>query len=209
MVSVAYADPAPDDQTWFQRGDSFHYSSMCLEDLIDSTQTYTLPMIVLKAFSSEAYLKSLLMVEGREPPKIHHLLQLFDMLDIESKKRIRGWWGKQNLHKLATMKKAKVPGYRPPKTFRGALAASSNAFIEWRYVGAGSTIAYLLFSFPLDVRRRILELRPTWAPPVGSPLAILGMTVDERIKRSAWTPKGGPPTFVEGLTRGLRDQDFP
>ena len=134
---------------------------------------FSLPHIVLKAFATEAYLKALIMVEGKAPPKIHNLLLLFDELDLESKKLIQRWWNKKCAPELAKARKHQDDIVKVPKTMRGALSQAADAFVEWRYVGSGSYIGFMILGFPLLVRRRILEKMPEWRPELPNPLAVL------------------------------------
>lgn len=167
-----------DARTWFHRADCFHYTSLFLgQTMTQAPQmqfVYSYPHITLKAFAAEAYLKCLLMLEGKTAPQTHHLLSLFHKLEPESQKTIKRWWDKESKPSLKKLKKqGPTPGLKVPLTLREALDQSATAFVDWRYAGEGSEIAFTIMAFPLFVRRRILENEPSWAHHPPHPLAYL------------------------------------
>ena len=168
------AKPRPDAQTFFERAEWFHFTSLfLLTQPQNMAFIYSFPHIILKAFATEAYLKSLILIEGNTAPNIHHLLSLFDKLTPESQHAIRRLWDKECGSQLKKMRSVDTKGLKVPRTLREALNQSSDAFLEWRYSGPGAMPAFTIMSFPLWVRVRILELEPDWKPDWPNPLAWL------------------------------------
>lgn len=164
----------PTAREFFDRADWFNYSSLFLHMQPNQmAHIYAIPAIVLKAFSTEAYLKSLIKLEGKTAEPIHNLLKLFDQLDLESKKMIQKWWDKESKPQLAQLRKRKPPELKVPKTMREALSQSSDAFLDWRYRSKDKVVAFTILAFPQLVRRRILEIEPRWKPLPPDPLAWL------------------------------------
>ena len=166
---------------WFERADHFHYTSLfLLQQPAPMYGIYGYPHIVMKAFAAEAFLKSLLTIEGKGVPHIHDLLKLFDKLSQESRREIQRRWDTGSASQLRNMRAQVTPGLRVPKNMRDALDQSSNAFLDWRYHPKGSKIAFTVMSFPHYVRCRILELEPSWAHTPPHPLASLNPDDEDR-----------------------------
>jgi hypothetical protein len=87
---------------------------------------FVIAVAVNAAFSLELYLKCLLMIDSITPPKVHTLLDLFNLLPADQRRKI------EELHDKS---RALLWG-EPP--LRGAslleiLQMSNNAFDDWRY----------------------------------------------------------------------------
>ncbi len=169
----------PTAKTWFERADHFHYTALHLvQQPQELGEIFAYPHIVLKAFAAEAYLKSLISLEGNTPPAVHNLLALFDKLSLNSTKSIRARWDKSSRPKMLKLKKLNPEGLKVPTSLRAALAQSGDAFLDWRYHEKGGRIAFSIMAFPLFVRARILDLEPSWTPRSPSPLAWLNVGTD-------------------------------
>ena len=172
------AESPPEDQAareWFDRADQFHYTDLFLATQPAPMQSiYGKPHIVLKAFATEAYLKSLICLEGGDPPRVHDLLALFELVSVESQRLIQKRWNKSSKPALDMLRKQKPKGYNPPRSLRGALHQSSDAFLDWRYRGDDAVgMGFSIMAFPTFVRERIVQIRPGWAHKPPHPLAFL------------------------------------
>lgn len=162
-------------RAWFDRADQFHFTALYLMTQELGLQgVFAKPHIVMKAFATEAYLKSLICLEGRTPPQIHDLLALYELVSLDSQRPIQKRWNKDSKPKLDGLRKQKPPGYHPPRSLRGALHQSSDAFLDWRYKGEDAVgMGFSIMAFPTFVRERIVQLRPAWTHKHPHPLAWL------------------------------------
>jgi len=191
-MAAANRGSPPEARGWLDRADQFHLTAVSLGQHQGTTEAWIFahPQIVLKSFAAECYLKSLIKLETNEDPEhIHNLLELFDKLTLESKKRIQKMWDRTSKHILDSgRRKLREKGMRVPKTFRGAINESADAFLDWRYHGKDANLGFSMLSFPMCVRCRIMEVMPEWIFPPGHALAILNPD----------------PEFVEGKKKKLR-----
>ena len=171
-TDVAKTLKLPDAREWFDRGDEFNYTQHELHKRGRQTGEQGLfihPIITLKAFASECYLKSLITLEGSSPPEIHHLLRLFDRLRPASKDKIEKLWNRHSKPELDKWKR-QFPKDKLPNNLRAALDESAEAFVHWRYVHTSSRLQYSAMAFPQYVRWRIVELT-NWGYDPPHPLA--------------------------------------
>jgi hypothetical protein len=192
---VAKTLKLPDAREWFDRGDEFNYTQHELHKRGRQTGEQGLfihPIITLKAFASECYLKSLITLEGSSPPEIHHLLRLFDRLRPASKDKIEKLWNRHSKPELDKWKR-QFPKDKLPNNLRAALDESAEAFVHWRYVHTSSRLQYSAMAFPQYVRWRIVELT-NWGYDPPHPLAPFNPE-SELIERKS-------NSFEGGTTRG-------
>ena len=129
--------------------------------------------MTLGAFASECYLKSLLVLEGTEPEFVHDLKILYNQVGPDSQKAIKRWWDRSSLPLLLRHTELNDPKFANPKSLGAALDASKDAFEDMRYGKPGKKHGYYLYTFPLCVRTRILQLRPAWVPKSPAPNSAL------------------------------------
>jgi len=148
--------------TLFKSGECFHYSGRLLQGA--GPELYTCqPGVVCLAFATEAYLKALLTLEGKEYKEIHNLYRLYYDLPITARNQISDWWNAECLPTLQSSQR--LPGlskkYVTPTNLSGCLRSSAKAFVNWRYNHLDYQ-QWSLMTFPAHVRRRILLLKPDW-----------------------------------------------
>lgn len=161
---------ADDAASFYGKGEQFRLAANVLELKEVSLAVGVLPMpaVTLRAFSVEAFFKSLLHLEGANPPWVHDLRKLFDLLSSASKQVISDDWDK---YILPHVPKSAPPGlekvYFAPKNLLEALDQSANAFLSWRYSTGTGIGFWTVANLQNLVRARILELRPDWerSPP--------------------------------------------
>lgn len=145
--------------------------------LLAADETFKLAVMqasmALGAFASECYLKSLLVLEGTEPAFVHDLKTLYNQVGPDSQKAIKRWWDRASLPLLLFHNEHKDSRFRKPKSLGEALEASKDAFEDMRYGKPGKKHGYSIYTFPLCVRTRILQLQPTWVPKSPAPNSAL------------------------------------
>ncbi len=153
-------------ESMFKTARFFEKASAVLNRELGKTNNFALliPGIVNSAFSLEVYFKCLYKLESGAdyPKKEHNLLNLYNALDPETKKRIKVRYGElSEKNPIAQAAKSKHKGLNTELEY--VLAQAGNAFVEWRYnyenephnfYGVDDTIR--------AVRQRILESKPEW-----------------------------------------------
>lgn len=165
-----------DADTWFEYADQFQLAALLLlaSRPVCEHGPLARPHIVLKAFSTEAYLKSLIELEGKIAPPVHNLHALFQKLDVKSKRVIRRRWNADYAPRLRQLRKQKDrPRVKVPISIEGVLKQSGDAFVVLRYMPKGGEAAFTIMNLPLIVREHILTLRPEWRPKPNDPLAFV------------------------------------
>jgi len=134
------------------------------------------PALVLSAFASELYLKSILVIEKGKAPGWHHLKNLFDLVSPVIRKKIERHW----IHHVSSQRTkrtfaaiALLTGQDVPTDFNWALSVGAQAFVKLRYVHEddGFETKFLLGELP-DMLRQVIvdELKPAWAPMIHGPM---------------------------------------
>jgi hypothetical protein len=150
LKTTSYLNKAPGDP---------NFDPLCFSALVATT-----------AFASELYLKCLIQIETQMVVrKEHNLRTLFSKLpnntQEEIEKRFVEWQGTepQNVYVMMAKELQEAADNRP-KTFREALKAGANAFVEWRYLYESNETgnAFGLFPLPSILRSVILKRMPQW-----------------------------------------------
>jgi hypothetical protein len=161
----------------FGRADSFLFSVNFLrrqpmEVLAAMIQAH----VLCDAFCTELYMKVLAQLEKGLPAlHTHNLEQLAGDLSAKSYRRIKRVWTSK--HPEAQMKNIEIPeglpkDFKIPGTFKDALAASAQAFMDWRYGEGDRAMWWQLGGVPDELREIILEMKPEWRP-LGGPRTAL------------------------------------
>jgi len=127
------------------------------------------PALVLSAFASELYLKSILIIEKGKAPGWHHLKNLFDLVSPTIRKKVEQQW----IHHVSSPRTKRNTGQHVPTDFNWALSAGAQAFVKLRYVHEddGFGTKFLLGELPDMLRQVIIEeLKPAWAPMIHGPM---------------------------------------
>lgn len=126
----------------------------------------THPVLVLSAFASELYLKTLICIETGDAPRGHDLLALFEALRVETRHEIDGLWDsdirsplkKGVLEKLQATECGKDVRY----DLRYALKIGAKGFEMMRYFYENENSYFLLVDLPRILRRAILNRHSDW-----------------------------------------------
>jgi hypothetical protein len=115
------------------------------------------PTIVLSAFASELFLKSLLLIEGSNEGWGHGLFELFDKLSQEAKTDIEENW-------KAVLERKKDQGPFDPRSLQELLKVGSKTFEVLRYAHEGvDGLQFHLSELPEALRTTIVARKPEWA----------------------------------------------
>jgi hypothetical protein len=156
----------------FEHATYFHESEHRLRNTVPQDRPDQLPFVahpcmVLSAFASELYLKSLLCLESGNVPQTHNLKALFRGLSPDAKRRLEKLW--EDYNKLPNRQKVldairKLPVGHEVRTDLGyALDVGADAFREIRYIYETGKSFFLLGDFPNLLRQVIVERMPWWA----------------------------------------------
>lgn len=154
---------------WFVVAEEFNLAFLLLTDNATFKLAVFQAGFALGAFASECYLKSLLALEEAKPDFVHDLKFLYDKVSPDSRKAIKRWWDRASLPLLLLHNEGKDSKFCRPRSLGEALEASKDAFEDMRYGKPGEKHGYALYTFPLCVRTRILQLQPTWVPKSPAP----------------------------------------
>ena len=123
---------------------------------------------MLYSFSTELYLKCLILENGDEPEHIHDLLKLWDKVDPRARQMIE----EGDNHLCGTVPQVKQLHDNYPHldwSIRGVLGEARNAFILWRYFyetvleGNQKEVTFSPFEATHSIRQFILSMYPKWA----------------------------------------------
>ena len=128
--------------------------------------------ITVHAFTCEAFLKVLTLLEKKLPPlETHNLRHLFNDVSEETQERIRRTWEERHLDDVQGKK---VIGGLPswwtvPRNFDQALDKCAKAFIDWRYTTGTEEkpLQFHLMGLSAILREIILEKKPEWPTGMG------------------------------------------
>lgn len=123
--------------------------------------------MVLSAFASELYIKSLLCLETGKVPQHHNLKSLFRELSPETQKRLKELWNDYSKHhdrQRVYDAIRKLPDGQNVRTdLDYALDVGADAFRQIRYIYETGQTIFLLGDFPNMLRQVIIERIPWWA----------------------------------------------
>jgi hypothetical protein len=126
---------------------------------------------LLQAFTSELFLKCLIAIEGGAPPRLHDLLDLFNLLSTPTRSRLQAMWFDYVQRHPEQTETFKQVGVTIEPELTSALAAGRKAFELIRYWHEDPDEDYVFYLSPLPTMlgRVVFELRPHWAnPPWGA-----------------------------------------
>ena len=150
----------------------FHESERRLSNSVPTDRPEQLPYImhpamVLSAFASELYFKSLLCLETGDVPQTHNLKALFRAVSADARKRLETLWDAYNSEptrvKALDLIRASPGGHELRLDLAYALDVGADAFREIRYIYESGNTIFLLSDFPNLLRQVILERMPWWA----------------------------------------------
>lgn len=132
----------------------------------DGGRAYAFPGMTLSAFAAELYLKSLIQLEGNDPPRKHNLAELFDLLSAQTQSALEKEWSSQThldrLREVARANDAVIP-----ESLREALAECGDAFVAIRYIFDGGDVRFYLTFLPKMARKVIMEKTGWWPELAG------------------------------------------
>lgn len=151
---------APNPETIFSTAEVFRLGTGALSAHLPDLM---FPWVMCASFSSELYLKCLVLVEGGNYGKDHDLKMLFERLTRDSQENIRKRYEPKRAAEDARYAAANLPA-RPRTDFDYILEVSSKAFVKFRYAYEGLVGPIGWGNRLIDecVRERIIELRPDW-----------------------------------------------
>ncbi len=158
----------PPVESIFFHADAFNYAAQKLVQPGVPDIYLVVAQIVNSSFSSELYLKCIILTETGNAPRGHDLRELFDGLRDESKQVIENEWNAENARKSAVLDEIDRRSGSPntPRNLKDALAREGNAFEKWRYAyEPGKLPNFSLGNLPAILRRHILTIRPELQPP--------------------------------------------
>jgi hypothetical protein len=120
------------------------------------------PSMAISAFAIELFLKCLLLLEGKEPERIHSLNVLYRRLSHKQKRRIEEIWEKEARPKVDKLRQQFGLPY--PSDLPNALVTCARAFERMRYgYEDPDRQVFYLGELPTILWRIILDIRPEWA----------------------------------------------
>ncbi|WP_298896527.1 hypothetical protein [uncultured Psychroserpens sp.] len=106
----------------------------CLEEREIDKHSYEMlmtPVVVNLSFSLELYLKNVLQLKGVNFGRTHHLYQLFDLLDPDTKDQIQKSYFIKSKYRYVDTKDKPYEMFL--NWFEDMLNNHSNLFVKWRY----------------------------------------------------------------------------
>lgn len=157
----------------FRHAERFRLGYERLRDVptVQEKSDLAAPGIVLSAFASELYLKSLVAEEtSSAPPPTHHLKKLFLMLRSSTRKRLEALWDEHTRSREASLRSAEAAfKVRLPRDLLSNLTDGNLGFQQMRYAYENDYFQFFIADLPLMLRRVAIELRPEWDQPLPVP----------------------------------------
>jgi HEPN domain-containing protein len=146
------------------------------------------PTLVLSAFASELYLKTLICIETGDTPRGHNLEDLFMAWRVETRHDIDGLWDtdiRSPLKKVSLEQlRATEKGKDVRNDLRYALKIGARDFEAMRYFYEKEDSHFLLADFPYILRLAILKRHPDWDTVLPKPSINFDEVADHFGKRS-------------------------
>lgn len=164
-----------DPKIAFIHAENYFAASEILMDymLHDNTRRVNVANVVLLTFAAECFLKCLLFLDKGSFPQRHELVELFDELDPENRKRLEEYNEDFcSTIAIAAQRKANTPHIK--YDIRSLLNDSSTSFIDTRYMwekahkSVPAVFGWGMDTVLLSLRKRILDLKPDWRELVPS-----------------------------------------
>jgi hypothetical protein len=148
------------------------------------------PVMVISAFASELYFKTLIALAGKKPAWGHDLKDLFSGLSPKMQGHLENRWNpivrdREELYKnIDRQERAPIPRALPD-----AITEGREGFERLRYIyEGGDPFRFILSDLPLALRRTILDLQPSWGQQDGLFLGrIEGEPIPEHLKEGTIT----------------------
>lgn len=157
-------DDPPIEPNYFMQARSFLVSDEYLRRAYDPRLSVDLSRaaIVMSAFSSELFMKCLLLIEGSRSPKIHDLDKLFGNLRKPTRRKIYDEWDKgDTAFEMILVVIEQQKGITLPRDLDSFLRMGAKTFSDLRYPERSET-HFFLDRLPRILERVILGRRPEW-----------------------------------------------
>jgi hypothetical protein len=143
----------------------------------DWMQATAYAAMVVAAFASELYMKTLICLEGNQVPNSHDRKNLFEMISADRKARTEYHWDKvtlKNEHQLLAAERDLKSVI--PRDLDTALLLGRDAFDSLRYVyeERQRTGGFHLGDLPACLREVIVEINPHWKDITTNPNVMSG-----------------------------------
>jgi hypothetical protein len=123
-----------------------------------------IPSAVLNTLADELFLKAMLLIEGKEPPRTHNLAKLFQLLDSDTQIKIEILWDASalaNKHNFA--KHEARHGITIPRDLKITLDSCGDFFEKGRYIYEDpNAVKFWLSDLPPVLKSVVLTLKPEW-----------------------------------------------
>lgn len=125
-----------------------------------------IPGMVLSSFTSELFMKCLILIEGKSPKDEHHLSRLFEMLHSNTKEQLRSLWSAEVAwNELEFQENERKFNATIPRDLDSALMDCGNSFVLMRYLYEDPKRAkFYIVDLPSALRNLIRERMPSWEP---------------------------------------------
>ena len=153
----------PRIESIFFQADAFNVAAQRLTQTGVPNIPLMVAQIVNSSFSSELYLKCLILLDTGDAPHGHDLAKLFDQLSDESKNAIETKWNAETAKQTATLDEIDRRAGAPvtARTLQDALTREGKAFENWRYAHEpGPLCNFSLTNLPAILRSHILTIKP-------------------------------------------------
>ena len=161
--------PPPDPEKVYHQGGRFMMAEERLrfeENGVqaDAAAMYAWPSMMLSAFASELFLKTILLLEGQSPSETHNLGKLYKGLHNKTKTRLAVLWDEAMRDRASSHGQLEaLIGKRLPSDIRGALILCGDAFTVLRYAyEEGKETVFYIDALPRVLYQLILERKPEW-----------------------------------------------
>jgi hypothetical protein len=146
----------------------FHHTVRFLRGKsVDATWVAVLsvPAMVLSAFTSELFLKTLVCLDTGRMVEGHDLEKLYRLLKTETKKAIREGWDAYIPSQEKTLKAIEAQiGRTIPRDLESSLRSGSRSFIDLRYMHEGTPSSeFYILDLPNILHAVIISKRPDWS----------------------------------------------
>jgi hypothetical protein len=159
---------APDPKEVFTTAEVFRLGAIARSAHLPGLM---LPWVMCASFSSELYLKCLVLIEGNNYGKDHDLKDLFGRLTQDSQNEIRNCYEPKRAAQEAVYRASGVP--IPRSDFDYVLEVSSKSFVKFRYAyeGINGPVGWAMGPADDCLRERIVKLRPDWRVLLREPMS--------------------------------------
>ncbi|MFP5468765.1 MAG: HEPN domain-containing protein [Alphaproteobacteria bacterium] len=157
------ANAIPSIESIFFQANAFKLAAQKLTQPGPPNLLLMVAQIVNSSFSSELYLKCIIIIESGDSPHGHDLEKLFNQLKNETKNIIETRWNAERFQQWAILDEVDRLAGGPvnARTLRVALAREGKSFESWRYAHEpGKLPNFSLGSLPTILNAHILDIKP-------------------------------------------------